>query len=169
MKEEHRDAKSGSDESTIAVACPRCLAKLKCSRDLLGTKGQCRKCQYIFEICEKANGLDKVIAKQKTTSIAFTFNCPRCNQLFEGQEAMAGRKGKCHNCGEVFFINLEKNRIPDLPPPLPPTVSNRPAKPAQPSNIRFSCTYCRGILEVPGDTSGMTTACPFCQQLLHIP
>lgn len=182
------DGNSGNDRR-IRIPCPKCQHVLVCSPDLLGTKGQCRNCQYIFLISNRQES-------QLAATSEWLFNCPKCNQLFEGKPEMRGRKGKCHSCGEVFSIELRaapvgddvaikpvsSSAAPKNPSPrnlsVSPQVPRSPAaeaapmprKPAAPAGpIQLACTSCRGVMEVPGNSAGQTTACPFCQTLLQIP
>ena len=154
----------------IRIACPQCEHALVCSRQLLGTKGQCRNCQYIFVISESAAGQSRV-----PTTSEWLFNCPNCQQLFEGQEEMRGRKGKCHNCGKVFVIELRRVQQNVSTQPVKPAKTKTPTARNPPPQmiplpaIQLTCTSCRGVMEVPGDAAGQTTACPFCQKLLQIP
>ncbi len=96
----------------LTIACPKCRYKLICPTSLLGTKGQCRNCQTIFTIEETRS--DGHVASQ-AASPSFIFNCPKCNQLFEGQAEMEGRKGKCHACGAVFAISLKSAEVESRP------------------------------------------------------
>ncbi len=231
----------------LRVACPKCSAELACAEALLGTKGQCKNCKYIFTI-----STDKSAAAEQEAG--WFFECPECQQLFAGAKEMNGRRGKCHSCGKVFMIDLRRSsdakinfagptdagypqpanlagdlgfagqsmglglQIDPTDPgdPKPPidleypnaTLSPQSSTHPQPSthpqstrhsgtpslqgpskspnftsgkasssgsaelplgNIRMVCSSCQGVMEVPGSTAGLTTACPYCQQLLAIP
>jgi hypothetical protein len=216
---------SQTDDQQVRMECPKCQQSLICSRKLLGTKGQCRHCQYIFVISESGTAQAAPVSE-------WLFNCPKCDQLFEGQPEMRGRKGKCHNCGEVFAIELKRaseqltevrqasaggvgkhQSGPPASASVSPAGSNKSTKPTGPISpgpkspgpkspgpispaektaapkpgpgpgppqvaapkaallppIQLTCTGCRGVMEVPGEAAGQTTACPFCQKLLKIP
>lgn len=88
----------------LTVSCPKCSFSLVCDPELLGTKGQCRNCKYIFVISQGSAPLGET----EVELTGLVFSCPSCDQLFEGTEEMRGRKGKCHECGEVFAIELRK-------------------------------------------------------------
>lgn len=158
-------------EDQLKIACPKCRFPLVCDPSLLGTKGQCRNCKYIFLISTSPDGLGSA-----NGASGWVFSCPHCDQLFEGQEEMRGRKGKCHACGEVFSIELREAESPEF---AYPEISKVPEKapvgsPAQghaaiPAAIQLACSSCAGVMEVPSSAVGQTTACPFCQQLLQIP
>lgn len=189
-------ADENNSTKTIQVSCPKCRHALVCSAELLGSKGQCKSCSYIFRITT-----DPVDAAQQVNS-DLIFNCPRCNQLFDGSEEMRGRKGKCHVCGEVFPIELKaaQHDTPLSPAggltPSPKPASSRPAhaptprpakdlspvkkrkpvkkqsparQPAATGTIQLSCPDCSGVMEVPTSAAGQNTACPFCSTLLEIP
>lgn len=265
-------ASSQNSGTKVKVACPKCGVELACGKTLLGTKGQCRNCKYIFTISTDRSATSAV------QDSGWIFTCPKCDQLFAGKEEMRGRRGKCHSCGEVFTIALRRSaeQIPNVgdsslqvpggvtigltgdppddtikPPngpafpsvPAPagspkspevpeypkvqaslkaPEPSKAPVSPKAPrrltdlnkpkspgyaqstassgkqspnagagvgaksgsgaaghaartaskqldSNIRITCSSCHGIMEVPESSAGMTTACPYCQQLLAIP
>ncbi len=208
--------KTETQTGKLKIACPKCQFELICPRNLLGTRGQCRNCQYIFTIAETNSAAQ---TERNVTEPGLIFNCPECDQLFEGQAEMEGRKGKCHACGAVFAIELKtsaaptvakptvaKPRAPSRPSPKQrpskptvarQTVNAKPAarqpkrdnsKPASPTpqrasrpslaatqtsqlaaSIRFACTQCQGVMEVPHSTAGRNTECPYCQQLLTIP
>ena len=116
-----------SQTGTLTIACPKCRFELICSTNLLGTKGQCRNCQYIFTITDRSS---ESPVDSQVVPPSFVFNCPECDQLFEGQPEMEGRKGKCHVCGAVFAISLkaaEPNRLPN------PSLSTQPAHRPLPS------------------------------------
>ncbi len=212
----------------LSIPCPKCQHHLVCSPDLLGTRGQCKKCQHIFTISTEP-------VSSETAAPALVFHCPQCRQLFEGREEMRGRKGKCHVCKSVFMIELEpaqpkrassttasaqtaktttetakptvkpQSKTTDQRPATSdedeliliedpesksqridrtPTVSStantpkttstsstvRPAaKPKPTGPIRFQCTQCTGVMEVPGSTAGLETECPYCQTIQEIP
>ena len=160
----------------LQIACPRCHAGLRCDASLLGTKGQCRQCKYIFLISTDAQA---AAGSSPTTLPSWIFCCPNCSQLFEGTSEMEGRKGKCHVCGEVFIIELKPADAPK--DSLKPSASEpgesrsravqaaKPIRPAKVPDVQLQCPSCDGIMEVPASAAGKTTACPFCQQLLQIP
>ncbi len=143
-------------EDLLAIPCPRCQQVLRCSSELLGTKGQCRGCKHIFVISTAP-------AAAKTED-AWVFNCPKCDQLFEGNEEMRGRRGKCHVCGEVFTIELKR-----AAPEPEPEVDIFESSSSSPPPIQLACGACQGVMEVPADSAGCTAECPFCQALLEIP
>ncbi len=161
----------------LSIACPKCCQELVCAADLLGSRGQCKKCNYIFRISTERQ---PAAAEQPT---GLVFRCPKCEQLFEGQEEMRGRKGKCHACGEVFLIELRPaeaarseqtiQKTIRRTPSQAPTKRPKSTQSAEPSTaataIQLECTNCQGVMEVPASAAGQTTACPYCQQLLHIP
>lgn len=89
--------------STLKIPCPKCSNELICSPELLGTRGQCKKCKTIFTISTQHKTHAQAVDAEATGLI---FTCPKCDQLFEGKEEMRGRKGRCHACGEVFSIEL---------------------------------------------------------------
>lgn len=229
----------------LSIPCPKCQNHLVCSPDLLGTLGQCKKCQHIFTI-----STNPVAADSATTTLVF--HCPKCHKMFEGKESMRGRSGKCDVCATVFKINLqpaspkapgqtasdapqvshpapkpatkptprptttdtaprEKPAAPKvslptapvqpvqtavseedelmivdepapkirtrqtsaptlapIPTPTPqPKLSPKPVRSSAP--IRFECSQCRGVMEVPGSTAGLETECPYCQTAQIIP
>ncbi|MCR9294391.1 MAG: hypothetical protein NXI32_16865 [bacterium] len=180
-------AKERSSEPTgrrIRIACPKCRASLRCDRSLLGTKGQCKNCNYIFLISDDSNAHND-LANHSPSQV---FECPTCGQLFEGTEEMQGRRGKCHACGEVFEIQLRsQNAISNeellrnssatadtiiaesdtlTEAPHPPSVQNPSF---QNETFQVACPSCNGIMAVPISGIGKQTACPYCQQLLQIP
>ncbi len=158
----------------LHIPCPKCRHQLVCAPDLVGTKGQCRNCKYIFTISTDPGNAEA--AETETPSLVFT--CPKCNQLFEGKEEMQGRRGKCHTCGEVFTIELTAARQPEIQ-----TIEKATARPtssaaagrsahaekSEAPPIQLTCSSCQGTMEVPASSAGQTTACPYCQQLLPIP
>ena len=239
----------------LSIPCPKCQHHLVCSQELLGKRGQCKKCQHIFTISTAPTPTEPAAP-------ALVFHCPKCQQLFEGSEKMRGRKGKCHVCQAVFMIELqpaqpkspgsstsskpkpsstssqpvlptalptpaassstseeefqivedpepqpraatpavtnlntstsnnttshdeEELLIIDEPEPKPksrtaaPTISRSSSTPnastvarnvAADVPIRFECTQCRGVMEVPGSTAGLDTECPYCQTVQTIP
>ncbi|MEZ6133780.1 MAG: hypothetical protein R3C53_02605 [Pirellulaceae bacterium] len=173
VEEANASADISQASNKISIPCPKCTHELICSPALLGTRGQCKRCKYIFTISESSTD-----AEQSTGLI---FTCPKCEQLFEGKEEMRGRKGKCHACGEVFRIELRPaesaSSTDELPvqktikrSPATPKPSTAPrAKTSSPQPIQMVCSSCDGVMEVPAEAAGQTTACPYCQQLLHIP
>ncbi len=176
----------------LKIACPKCHFELNCPSSLLGTKGQCRNCQYIFTIARRDSATQPAAAD--ASSPGHVFNCPACNQLFEGQAELEGRKGKCHACGQVFAIELRPAQAPmvtvaqerklraessgarSIKQTARKQTASDAASPPHPSSssptpvtIQFECMHCQGVMEVPGSTAGRTTQCPFCQQQLTIP
>ncbi|RMF41999.1 MAG: hypothetical protein D6753_08515, partial [Planctomycetota bacterium] len=89
----------------VLIPCPKCGHHLTCDRKLVGTKGQCPACKYIFTIARHSDRIGTGVDAHLPT---FTFSCPACHQLFEGQPEMEGRRGKCHVCGAIFRIELKK-------------------------------------------------------------
>lgn len=112
-----------SQADQVNIPCPKCNFELVCSRSLLGTKGQCKNCQYIFVISTDPHAA--VVANGDAAGLIFT--CPKCDQLFEGKEEMRGRKGKCHSCGEVFQIELRPAGDAKSPVETEPTIRISPA------------------------------------------
>lgn len=178
------DASRGeASDDHLQIPCPKCNYKLVCKPSLLGTKGQCRNCKYIFLISTDAEAAGNATEAQPTGMV---FSCPKCDQLFEGNEGMRGRKGKCHTCGEVFPIVLKPADKPEVPvrratsgdrPSVDnptnkqagkSTTSSKKSAPVQ-GTIRIACGSCEGVMEVARSAAGQTTACPYCQQLLQIP
>ncbi len=166
---------SSTTSRRLNIPCPKCNFGLKVDPKLLGTKGQCRNCKYIFLISTDPNQAGTAAEAQAS---GLLFSCPRCNQLFEGKPDMQGRKGKCHTCGEVFPIELRQVDEPETPTikisrpagVQQPNVSVKKTPKAVPSKpIQLACPACNGVMEVPASAAGQTTACPFCRQLLQIP
>jgi len=63
----------GQDEGgQLRVTCPKCSAELACDESLLGTKGQCKNCKYIFTI-----STDKSLAVAEPDA-GWIFECPQC-------------------------------------------------------------------------------------------
>ncbi|MFK7735286.1 MAG: hypothetical protein AB8B50_04610 [Pirellulaceae bacterium] len=184
---------SGSDnlKLDLQVPCPKCQKPLRCPPSLLGTKGQCRSCQYIFLISDNPES-------ETAESPKLVFSCPKCQQLFEGQEEMRGRNGKCHVCDEVFAIELkaaettstdfdrghtgtEQQPAADASRQFAPragtgdqSLNSQGREPTAdqtqpPASIQFSCSSCDGVMEVPAATVGQKTACPYCSTHLLIP
>lgn len=173
-----------NSQDRLRIPCPKCDSVLNCDAGLLGTKGQCRQCGHIFLI-----STDPLVEETVAGGPDLIFSCPKCDQLFEGREGMQGRKGKCHSCGAVFLIELRRESASQPPCKTgkrgPETSSEetqaeitQPARDGLPpnpvtrtalGNIQLACSRCHGLMEVPGNTSGRTTACPFCQQLIRIP
>lgn len=229
----------------LSIPCPKCQNHLVCSPDLLGTLGQCKKCQHIFTI-----STNPVAAGSAAPTLVF--HCPKCHKMFEGKESMRGRSGKCDVCATVFKINLQPaspkapgqtaSAAPQVSQPAPepatkptprrtttdtaprekpaapkvslptapvqpvqtavseedelmivdepapksrtrqtsaPTLAPIPTPTPQPkpspkpvtssAPIRFECSQCRGVMEVPGSTAGLETECPYCQTAQTIP
>ncbi len=103
----------------LQIPCPQCHFELVCSPNLLGTRGQCRNCKTIFTIVESPTEASR---SEGTAPSGWVFNCPKCDQLFEGNPEMDGLKGKCHACGEVFAIDIK----PATPPSPAPIKTNSP-------------------------------------------
>jgi DNA-directed RNA polymerase subunit RPC12/RpoP len=169
----------------VTVACPHCSHSLECDPKLLGTKGQCKSCKSIFVI-----SLDPQPIQEAKREELF-FDCPQCGQLFEATSTMQGRRGRCHTCQAVFLIEVKRKvHQPATSPPkpavqrqneqpasttTPPSAGvsrNSAAKPVlqRPSQpIQFPCRSCNGVMEVPGDTAGQNTMCPYCSAVIVIP
>ncbi|MCA9132269.1 MAG: hypothetical protein KDA45_03915 [Planctomycetales bacterium] len=134
-KVEVRRATAEADEALHKIPCPKCHLELVCPASLLGTKGQCRHCKYIFLISDTPGSAGTAV---EALASGWIFRCPSCNQLFEGQPEMRGRKGKCHACGEVFAIELQPAEKPELDTQFtagrvsPDGGSSASAKPASP-------------------------------------
>ncbi len=62
-------------------------------------------------------------------------NCPKCRKRYELDGALAGKKSRCKNCGEVFSIPVPRGRpveaAPTSRPAAPP--APRPAAPPAPA------------------------------------
>ncbi len=104
------EGKQAVASDKLSIPCPKCQHHLVCSPDLLGTRGQCKKCQHIFTISTEP-------VASESTAPGLVFHCPKCRQLFEGREEMRGRKGKCHVCQAVFMIELEPAQAKAPPQP----------------------------------------------------
>ncbi len=89
-------------EIKLEVPCPRCDFVLVCDPSLEGTRGLCPNCKFIFTITPP--GSTPTLEPEATLQMTFAFQCPHCQQLFEGKPGMEGRKGKCSHCNEVFEI-----------------------------------------------------------------
>jgi len=89
-------------EIKLEVPCPRCDFVLVCDPSLEGTRGLCPNCKFIFTIIPP--GETPTLEPEASLQMTFAFQCPHCQQLFEGKPGMEGRKGKCIHCKEVFEI-----------------------------------------------------------------
>ncbi len=89
------------DSARVRIACPQCKHELECDRQLIGSKGQCRKCQHVFLISDKPSAA-------KSVSLDMTFTCPRCGQLFEGKEEMRVGRGSVTNAVKCSSSNLKR-------------------------------------------------------------
>jgi len=89
-------------EIKLEVPCPRCDFVLVCDPSLEGTRGLCPNCKFIFTIAPP--GETPTLQPEASPQMTFAFQCPNCQQLFEGKPGMEGRKGKCIHCKEVFEI-----------------------------------------------------------------
>jgi hypothetical protein len=168
----------------LIIYCPQCKYQLRGSRKLIGTKGQCKQCQFIFTIGD--------LIEPSMQSPQLVFACPKCNQLFDGKPEMRGRKGKCHMCGEVFPIQLKFGELPERQPIHPSQMPIRRNELDQlfgqtrldgtdgsltgssltgPERLLVSllCGCCGKALEVSAELAGQTTPCPHCFRLLQVP
>jgi DNA-directed RNA polymerase subunit M/transcription elongation factor TFIIS len=175
---ESASAGTATETSTLKIPCPKCSNELICTPELLGTRGQCKKCKYIFTISTERES-PAGLGEPESSGLIFT--CPKCEQLFEGQEEMRGRKGKCHACGEVFQIELRVPEAPTVQESVPKVVerttartnaakaSSKPKPIKAGKDVQLVCSKCSGVMQVPASAAGQTTACPYCKHLLHIP
>jgi hypothetical protein len=76
----------------------------------------CKGCGHIFTLSQKA--IDT------PTTDSFPFECPACHFMFEGKPGMEGKKGKCTECNEVFFIAPLK--LPEPKPAVAPIQLSKP-------------------------------------------
>ncbi len=96
------DQEAEAIEIKLEVPCPRCEFVLVCDPSLEGTRGLCPNCKFIFTIAPP--GSATALEAEASLQMTFAFQCPHCQQLFEGKPGMEGRKGKCIHCKEVFEI-----------------------------------------------------------------
>ncbi len=112
--------------SKLQIPCPSCDFVLVCNSELEGTRGLCPNCKTIFTIA--ASGSHSNASQQTELDTIFAFQCPHCQQLFEGKSGMEGRNGKCIHCSQVFEI--KKLAEPSQPIPIPkkpePPTAKRP-------------------------------------------
>ena len=84
------------------------------------------------------------------SSQSLAVSCPGCGAHFEVVAEMAGRKGKCAKCGEVF-------RVPASPPAIVPQY------------IPVTCRVCQTLMYGRPDQVGKAIKCPDCYALTVVP
>jgi len=117
----------------------------------------------------------------------FKITCAKCAKRLEAPDEAAGKKGKCPECEEIFDIPeimpLDKTK-PETPGPLQQIdgpEKNVEAKPQTPTPqgqkfesekqagaIKLTCSNCGKGLELPAETAGKETACPYCKTILNV-
>ncbi len=177
-----RASKRSSNSKRIQVNCPRCEATLQCERNLLGTKGQCRRCKYIFLISKGDASGDE---SSQGSPAGLIFECPKCSQLFEGSREMQGRKGKCHVCGEVFPIVLKEASESDSwqqseqssasKERLTPSLERRQAQressvvPSESKEVASDQARRQARASIPrAKPANFQVACPSCQDVMEV-
>ncbi len=84
-------------------------------------------------------------------------------------------RNPAHRAGETSGPGGRELLLLEETPPKPATAAApapakaKPQPVASNAPIRFECTQCRGVMEVPGSTAGLETECPYCQTVQAIP
>lgn len=188
--------KANDPSDKISVACPNCSQPLLCERNLIGTKGQCKGCQCVFLISLDPRQVQASVA---TTEMTFACpqcgqlfdgqphmqgrrgRCHVCQAVFSIQlqrkspQSPVAQPPKIETPRQPAVATAsELNRTlvespPDKRLPISPRNNDTrpPSRPLTP--IQFACGACKGVMEVPGDTIGQSTVCPYCMAVSVIP
>lgn len=87
--------------------------------------------------------------------------CPKCGAKFRLAAEMAGKKGRCAKCGEVF-------RVPELKAPSKPLPPQPKPKPA-PKPIPVYCRVCQTLMYGQPNQVGQSLKCPDCGAATVVP
>ncbi len=85
------------------------------------------------------------------------FNCPKCEKHLKADQALAGQKTKCKQCGQVMIVPPPEPDLPASPGPVPPSL------------LQFTCPKCGKLLKANPALAGQKTKCKQCAQLLIVP
>ncbi len=152
-------AASKSAAGALVFHCPSCQKIFQGREEMRGRKGRCDECQAVFPI-----ELVPAAQKQKTLEVVKTAPQPRVDEE-ELQIVEAPAPKRSHAAPAP---SPASTRAPTpAPKPAPRVAQPKPAPAAGP--ICFDCRHCGGVMEVPGSTAGLDTACPYCQQVQTIP
>jgi len=96
------------------------------------------------------------------SSQTLAVSCPGCGAHFQLGQEMAGRKGRCAKCGEVFRVPTSVTAAETKPPRLPP------AEPV-PQYIAVVCRVCQTLMYGRLDQVGKPIKCPDCGAQTIVP
>lgn len=101
------------------------------------------------------------MATSTTQTLAVT--CPKCGARFRLAAEMAGKKGRCAKCGDVFRVPAAAAPVPSPAKPLP--TKGAPA----PKPIAVYCRVCQTLMYGRADQIGHQLKCPDCGALNVVP
>ncbi len=123
-----------------------------------------------------------------TTMANVAFICPQCGQTYEFAEHLAGKRGRCKVCQEVFRIPAPVPRPPAAPTssttnrPVAaasgpsagssttwPPASSGPTRPADEGKIVFKCPTCGHGYRLAAKLAGKQGRCTACGGVFTIP
>jgi transposase-like protein len=128
--------------------------------------------------------------------MVIVLDCPRCSKRYEVEAALAGKKSRCKQCGEIFRIPVPRADLSTPPSSAhtseaaeserhsvlaEPKKASRPVTelpPAPPrsavpglavSKIALNCPQCQKRYEVDGALAGKKSRCKSCGSVFSIP
>jgi len=139
--------------NALLCKCPQCLKIIVVDKTSTGKTITCSNCITEFRIPETG----------------YRFKCHKCRHELCAPPLLAGSEYLCPNCQEensVPFINIRRTRSLDIYSEEVKEVSH---KATIEENKKFHCVNCNQKLEASADMSGITIACPKCQQNIIVP
>lgn len=155
----------------IEFNCQSCGRLMRTPDSAAGKKGKCPHCGAKMAIPltsdpqastpsdsarSSSAGATGHNAQGKADDDKIEFPCPKCSLPVRTPASVAGKKGKCPNCGEVVQIPAKTPEAPDT--------KDKPA-----AKIQFRCPGCQKMLRTPADVAGKKIKCPSCNAVLSVP
>ncbi|MCC6510505.1 MAG: hypothetical protein IT423_15495 [Pirellulaceae bacterium] len=138
---------------SLVFHCPECQQLFEGREEMRSRKGKCHVCQAVFFIELKPAGHSASAQ-------------PRPAPSQPAAPAGSSKLPVPHSAPKPVSKPVTK----PASQPAAPVAPVRPATAAKPQRpIRFTCTHCQGVMEVPGSTAGLQTECPYCQVAQTIP
>ncbi|MFO1062902.1 MAG: hypothetical protein U0892_03390 [Pirellulales bacterium] len=135
----------------LVFNCPKCDQLFEGREEMRGKRGKCHNCGDVFSI----------VLKEAASDVS--------------AQASARQSSQTKSAGTKVSAPLPSSQKLSTTSPAPKASAPKPAiqKPVPQTSkssapIRLNCPGCRGTMEVPGSSMGLSTSCPYCQEVFEI-
>jgi DNA-directed RNA polymerase subunit RPC12/RpoP len=178
---------ASSDDASLELACPRCLASVQIPSLLAGKQCRCPHCQLVFDVPKlartAAGGEESPVDADARPPVAglatyIPVVCPLCHTRMYGTIEQVGQTLKCPDCGRTSVVPPPRPAAKAIA--VPATVDVYPlaseveptagvVRASEQSYVAVICQRCQTRLTATLDQVGDTLLCPDCGMANVVP